>query len=392
VALKQVSEAPVPPRELQPSIPPALEAVVLRALEKEPAHRFADADEFIRALEAARDPNAVVPPPAYEEVLVEEEPDRGRWWLWLIAALAVLAIVVGLYMTLRPEQLTVPNVVDREAATAAQILQNRGFVVDQRSAVSGDVERDRVMSQDPQGGTEAEEGSTVVIVVSAGPGEAAVPTVAGRPREEAEAALRRAGFEVDVEEVFSTDVRRGLVIDSTPPQGTTIERGTTVTLRVSRGPEQVEVPDVTGDTEANARSALEGAGLRVGEINEEESQEAEAGTVLEQSPGPGERVDEGAAVDLTVASEPEPVPVPDVLDQTEAAARAALENAGFEVRVREETTTVEDEDGVVLDQNPPGDEERPAGSRVTIVVGAFEESDATPTATPSPTPTATAGP
>jgi eukaryotic-like serine/threonine-protein kinase len=396
VALKQVSEAPVPPRELVPSIPPALEAVVLRALEKEPARRFADADEFIRALEAARDPNAVVPPPpVYEEVLIEEEePDGRRWWLWLIAALAVLAIAIGLYLTLRPEQLTVPNVVGREAATASRILQNRGFEVDQNPVVNADVERNRVVGQDPQPETEAEEGTTVTIDVSVGPGEAAVPTVVGLPRDEAESALRSAGFNSDVEQVFSTDVRRGVVIESTPPQGTTIERGTTVTLRVSRGPEQVEVPDVTGETEANARSALEGAGLRVGEISEEESQEAEPGTVLEQSPGPGESVDEGGAVDLTVASEPEPVAVPDVLDQPEADARAALENAGFEVRVRDEAVTDEAEDGMVLDQDPAADEPRPPGSRVTIVVGRFEAEPAEPTTEPTtePEPTATVGP
>ncbi len=317
-----------------------------------------------------------------------EEPDRSRWWLWLLIALALLAIAVGLYLTLRPEQLTVPNVIGRESATASRILQNRGFEVDQNPVVNADVERDRVATQDPQPGTEAEEGSTVTIDVSVGPGEAPVPTVAGLPREEAEDALRDAGFTPEVEQVFSTDVRRGTVIDSTPPQGSTVERGTTVTLRVSRGPEQIAVPDVTGDSEANARSALEGAGLRVGEISEEESQEAEPGTVLEQSPGAGEQVDEGAAVDLTVASEPEPVTVPDVLDQTEAEARAALENAGFEVRVREEAVTDEAEDGVVLDQDPAADEERQPGSRVTIIVGAFEEEPAEPTAEPTTEPTA----
>jgi serine/threonine-protein kinase len=169
------------------------------------------------------------------------------------------------------------------------------------------------------------------------------------------------------------------VVETSPPAGSTIERGSVVTLQVSRGPEQVEVPDVTGESEENARSALEGAGLRVGEVTEEASGE-EPGTVIEQSPAAGEEVDRDSAVDLTVAA---PVAIPDVVDLTEDEARTELENAGFEVRVRDQEVTDPEQDGVVLDQTPAADEERRQGSRVTIVVGRLAES--TPTATPSPT-------
>ena len=91
-----------------------------------------------------------------------------------------------------------------------------------------------------------------------------------------------------MERVFSDDVRSGRVVGTSPPAGTTLERGSQVTLNVSRGPEQVEVPDVTGQSEENARSALEGAGLRVGKVTREESDEA-PGTVIEQSPAAGEQ-------------------------------------------------------------------------------------------------------
>ena len=111
IALKQINELPVPPGQLRPGLPPALEAVVLRALEKDPARRFADADEFIEALHAARAAPDVVPPPPVE--VIEEEPDRSRWWLWLLALLALAAIAVGLYLLLKPDQVTVPNVVGR---------------------------------------------------------------------------------------------------------------------------------------------------------------------------------------------------------------------------------------------------------------------------------------
>jgi serine/threonine-protein kinase len=174
------------------------------------------------------------------------------------------------------------------------------------------------------------------------------------------------------------------VISSSPDAGTTVDRGTTVTLTVSQGKEKVAVPDVTGETEDNARSEIEGAGLRVGKVTEEESDE-DPGTVTGQSPGAGANVAKNTAVDLTVAKA---VTVPDVADKKEDDARTELEAAGFKVRVREQTVTDPAQVGVVLSQTPDADEERAKGSRVTIVVGAA----ATATPSPSASPTATVTP
>ena len=144
------------------------------------------------------------------------------------------------------------------------------------------------------------------------------------------------------------------------------------------------MPDVSGATEEDARSAIQGAGLRVGKITEEESAE-EPGTVLGQSPAAGKRVAKNSAVDLTVAKG---VEIPDVVDETEDDATQALEDAGFEVRVRQRTVTTDDDVGIVLEQRPPEGEERAKGSTVTIIVGQL----ATPTATATPSPTATVVP
>ena len=382
VALMQVSETPVPPMELNPEVPPALDAVTLRAMAKDPERRYQDADEFIAALESARSaPMEILPPPpvVVEEVFEEEEPGR-RWWAWLLALLALAAIAVGLWLLLRPEQLTVPRVVGLRSATASQIVKNRGFRVEVVNVANADVERDRVAAQSPLPNTQAPEGSVVELTVSTGPGEAPVPQLAGQPRRQAEERLRDAGFEPQVERTFSDTVPRGRVIATTPAGGTTIEVGSTVILDVSRGREQVEVPDVVGESEDSARDELQGAGLRVGEVTEEASEE-EPGTVIEQSPASGEQVARGEPVDLVIA---QAVAVPDVVDSTEEEATATLEEAGFEVRVREQVVTDEAEDGVVLDQSPAPDEERRQGSRVTIVVGRLD-----PAATPTPTPTAT---
>jgi beta-lactam-binding protein with PASTA domain/tRNA A-37 threonylcarbamoyl transferase component Bud32 len=385
VALKQVSEAPIPPRELDPSLPPALEGVVLHALEKDPARRFQNADEFIEALHAARlSPEAVVveEAPPIEEILEEDDRRARRWWLWLLILLALAAIAFGAYLLLKPKQVDVPNVIGRPSATASQILQNRGFEVQIDPSVNADVPRDQVFAQDPRPGQTADEGSTVHLRVSSGPGQAAIPSVVGLSQNEAEKQLQDAGFKTKVAEEFSDTVKKGEVISTTPAVGTLVERGTTVTMTVSKGKEQVAVPDVDGETEDNARSAIEAAGLRVGKVTEEESDQ-DPGTVVAQSPAAGKKVAKGSAVTLTVAKA---VKVPDVVDETEEDATNALEDAGFVVRVRDRATTSTEEDGVVLEQSPAGDEERPKGSRVTIIVGRLGTATPSPTASPTTTP------
>ena len=400
IALKHVSEDPVPPSQLNPAVSPALDAVVLRALEKDPAARFADADEFAAALMDARAQPTVVaakevrlePYPMPGEPFVEEERERSRWWLWLLLALLLIGLAIGAYLLLAPEKKAVPDVVGNRSAVASQKLQNAGFEVNIETVQSDTVPDDRVTTQKPQPGEEANEGSTVTIIVSSGPGNATVPGVVGRKQNVAESMMEEAGFKTDVRREPSDSVDEGRVISTQPGENTQLQKGETVTLVVSEGPEQVSVPDVVGDQEDDARSALEDAGLRA-DVSEEESTEEDPGTVLRQDPSGGGRVDKGSQVKLVVAKAPPDVAVPDVVDQQRDDAEQALKDAGFQVRVREETVDTLDQDGIVISQNPTDGEERPKGSRVTLVVGKFEpplnpEPTATPeeTTTPEPVP------
>jgi eukaryotic-like serine/threonine-protein kinase len=395
IALKHVSEAPSPPSQLNPAVSPALDAVVLRALEKDPALRFADADEFAAALLDARERPTVVaarevqlePYPMPGEPFVEEERRRSRWWLWLLLALLLIGLAIGAYLLLAPERKPVPDVVGSRSAVASQRLQNAGFEVNIETVQSDTVPDDRVATQDPQPGEEARDGSTVTIIVSSGPGNATVPGVAGRKQAVAEDMMKEAGFETDARREPSDSVDEGRVISTQPGENTQLEKGRTVVLVVSSGPEQVSVPDVVGDREDDARSTLEGAGLRA-DVTEEESETDEPGTVLRQDPGSGAKLDKGGTVKLVVAKAPPAVDVPDVVDDERAAAQKALRDAGFEVRVREETVDTLDQDGIVISQNPAGGDQLRKGSRVTIVVGKFEPPlDPEPTASPEPTTT-----
>ena len=410
IALKQVSEEPIRPRALNPAVTPELEGVVLHALRKDPRERFPDADAFIAALQTAEGqtvngaptgvwpavplapvPAGTTPPRAYPMVTPEEElehQDRRnlrRIALWSFLLLALAAIAVGAYVLLAPDKVTVPDVVRNPAAIASARLQNEGFRVDIQRARSEDVPEDRVFRQSPAPGDRVAEGETVTITVSDGPGDGTIPSVENLTARSATRRIEAAGFRVRLRRETSGTVRKGRVIETSPEERTRLQKGRTVELVISSGPEQVQVPDVVGDSRDEARSELEAAGFEV-TFEERESEDEETGTVLEQAPGADATADAGATVRLVVAKAPSMVEVPDVVGQSRGAAVTALRQAGFNPRVREERVDTPDEDGQVIDQNPAPDTERKRGATVFINVGRFEPpvEGEEPAATPTP--------
>ncbi len=161
IAMKQVAEDAPPPSSLNPAVSPALDAVVLKALAKDPAQRFASADEMIAALDAAE------ASPGHTErfaalVAEEEEGNRRRWW-WIAGIVALLLAAGALaYFLTRPEMVTVPGVEGKEQFEATSTLQEAGFEVE-TDEIQNDAAEGTVIEQDPRGGVEAEEGSTVTI-------------------------------------------------------------------------------------------------------------------------------------------------------------------------------------------------------------------------------------
>jgi eukaryotic-like serine/threonine-protein kinase len=419
IALKHVNERPVPPSAFNRAVTPELESVVLRALEKDPRRRFPDADAFISALEharaamhagvmAGRATAAERAPLVYEdgygppplEELYEEEVAGRRWWLWLLALLLVLAVAGGAYLLLAhgggPAQATVPDVVGADEAQAVAALRGEGFATDVRHRTSAERAEGTVMSTDPPGGEQADEGSTVVLTVSSGPGTALVPTVGGLTRSQARARLRRAGFRIEERRESSDSVPAGKAIRTSPPSRTRLEKGQTVTLLLSSGKEQVEVPDVSGQNVDEASSELRDRGFQVARKDQVTDNE-DPGTVLGQSPSAGQRIDKGSTVTLTVAKQPQDVEVTDVTGETQSDAVRRLSKDGFQIKIVEKSVPTQEDDGHVIEQDPGGGKV-PRGSTITLTVAKFDPSLApgqtTPTApaTPMPTPTPTTPP
>ena len=382
IALKQVSEPPVPPSQLEPSVPPALEAVVMRALEKDPAYRFADADEFIGALENARraPTRQVVMEPTPGEPWEPVEESRSRWWLWLLALLVIAALAVGAFVLLGGKRVDVPSVVGKTSREAADTLHARGLEVAFVNEVSDKVPRGEVISQDPGAGSRVKEGSTVTAQVSAGLGTATVPPVEGLGESEAQDAITKAGFNSKVTRAYSDTVGKGQVISQSPAPGTEITKGRTVNLTVSRGKQGVAVPKLTGLSRDDAESQLQDLGLS-SKVTEQESAQ-EPGTVLSQNPAAGTTVEKGAVVALTVAKARPQVPDVSTDNPPVADAQKELEAAGFKVKVKQDATAPPEFAGLVVGQDPAPGEQRSTGATVTITVGAAT----TPTPTPTPTP------
>ncbi|HZN89766.1 MAG TPA: Stk1 family PASTA domain-containing Ser/Thr kinase [Thermoleophilaceae bacterium] len=400
IALKHLSEFPVPITQLRPDVHPALEAVVMAALAKDPAHRWQSAEDFAEGLEAARsqieaggnggqvqDTAAFaalpVPVPVGDgEVPVvapvtEPHEERRRRWPWFtigLLALALLGFLIWAFASgeLTTEKQDVPRVTAKQLVRARAILENAGFEVATERVRSAQP-FDQVIDQDPNPGEQAEEGATVTLEVSDGPGEVLVPGVAGLPQAQAIDELERAGLKVTRDLEFSDEVRKGIALRTVPREGTEVTRGTRVRLLVSQGPEQVTVPEVVGLSRDSAEARLRDEGLGAA-VQEEESDEPE-GEVIAQSPGGGTAVDRGATVTITVSIGREQVGVPNVIGLAPGDARSQIAGAGLTPVEREQTVTDPAQDGVVIDQRPGAGVDLDEGSQVVIIVGVLEEED-----------------
>jgi len=394
VAMKQVSQPPQRPSSINPQVSPALDAVVMRALEKEPGQRFQSADAFIAAIDAAlRDPGggadntaafAPLPPvvavpeePVAEGTTAEEEERRRRnRRIWIAVVIAVLiGLLLGFALT-RDTTTDVPDVTGDELNTAIALLQQNGFSVGDVKRVEREAPAGEVLEQDPLAGSASLDCSfltffcskpKVMLTVSSGPGSAKVPSTAGLSQAEAEKALEEAGFEAKVESVHSKDVEEGLVIKSEPSGGQTTTKGTEVVLKVSSGPKLAKVPVVVGSQRSLAVQQIRGRGF-VPSVEESESKEPE-GQVIRQSPSAGSQLPPGSTVSITVSKGEEKATIPNLIGKLRAEAVEAVRAAGLKPTVQEQETEVPSQDGRVTDQFPPPNSEVKPGSTVTLVVG-----------------------
>jgi serine/threonine-protein kinase len=432
IAYKHVKEEAVVPTLINPAVPASFEAIIMKALAKEPEGRYQTAAELRNdlmrygrgqpvaalaeptrvaatvggtavATALAADPTLAqgatpvspLPPPAYRgDGPFPEEPKRRWWWAALVVAI-LIALAVGVFFLGRAlgwwdstPTLTVPaDVVGQPAPAATTELQQQGFTnVSSRSETSS-VAPGHVVTTDPTPGTRLRSDKPLVLLVSSGPVQVPVPNVVGQPEAAAMTTLKNAGFVVNATSASSPTVANGLVISTNPPAHTQRAKGSAVQLVVSTGKPLVAIPYLVGDTPAQAGQTLGALGLKVDQSSEP-SPLVPAGEVTRTNPPSGSQVPIQSHVTVFVSLGIPQVAVPGLTGLTVAAANAALQGAGLVGNFTTTPVTNSAQNGLVQSQSPGANTSVNQGSTVNVVVGALYA----PTTTSAPSTTTTQAP
>ena len=347
VALMQLQAKAVMPRELNPSIPRGLEQITMKAMEKNPVDRFQSAGEMLDDLDQfRRNPNVVFhydlqtaharydasrsmeaydnsrQAPSYnDDYEYEEELVRSRRsakGAMVVKGVLVAAIIVGLavaaiyflnYWNNLPEKdndlMEMPQLVGKLYEDVVANEEYSGFNITVVEGNDPDKQPGEIMKQDPEAGIMVKKTADVELLVNGGVDQVEVPDVKNYTMEDAQNAMTEAGLHSKVENVADDEVEEGHVVSTDPGAGTSVDKGSVVTLKVSSGPaeEKIKVPDgLEGELLYNVTAMLEDAGLTVGSINRDDTSTLPADTVISVTPGEGSEVSKGSAVDVTVSS------------------------------------------------------------------------------------------
>ncbi|GHC65552.1 Stk1 family PASTA domain-containing Ser/Thr kinase [Streptomyces flavofungini] len=287
----------------------------------------------------------------------------------IAAVLLVLGLGAGVWYINSGQFTTVPALLAKTEADARKRLDDAGLDVRKvKRAYSDTDKRGTVIATDPDVGERIRHNGKVTLTVSLGPETVKVPDLEGTPLDKAKDQLDDAGLGAGmVTKSFSEDVEKGSVISTDPGAGKVRKAGSAVAIVVSKG-RAVQPPDVTGESESDARDALEEAGLKVRIAPERvTSEEEDKGDVLEQSPNPSKKLSEGDTVTLTISKGPPLVEVPDVEGMSVDDAKDKLEEAGFDVD--EDRGLLDIFADKVKDQSVDGGDKAPKGSTITIKIG-----------------------
>lgn len=341
VAMKQVNDFPVPPSQIDPAIDPALEAIIMRALEKDPLARFATVNDMKHAL------NDYL---AGRSVNMDEAETQMMGGFPASGGTSVMNPIEAGAPAHMGNQARKIKAVDEEAEKHKK--KKRAIII----AVI------LIAALAIIGGA--------VYALSTVPAAGSIPDVSGKTVEQATATLQSAGYTVGTQtQVFSDSVASGSVVSTDPPAGTKADAGTKVNLSVSKGKDQIEVPDLSGMTSDQAKQALTKAGLTAKAGTSQHSDTVDKDKVMSQDPAAGTKVDKNSTVTYIISLGADSATVPSVIGMTESDAKSTLQNTGFNVSVQTDSTSTAAK-GTVFKQDPVDGNKAAKGSTVTIYVSA----------------------
>ncbi|OLT29486.1 serine/threonine protein kinase [Nocardiopsis sp. CNR-923] len=347
IAYQHVREEPVPPTEIDAQVPEWLEDVTLRAMTKDREERYQNAAEMRADIQrglagmptqagtmamAAAGATTALPPANgggyggygddYDDRYDDDYDDRyeqerkggaGRGALWALLAVGVIgSLILAFWLFTRDNVPTVESV--------------------------------------------------------------AVPDVVGETEDEARAALTDAGFDDVTTEERADEAEPGTVLETNPSAGTEHPLNEEVVLAVSAGPEAVEIPDVQGQTESQARSTLSSEGFEDVRTEQRASDEVAEGSAVGTDPAAGREVAPDSEITLYISSGPDQVDVPDLIGMNRVGAEAALQGSGLVGEfVEQETSNAAA--GVVIAQSPQANQQVAPGGTVTVTIAAEPQTE-----------------
>ena len=332
VALKHMQEEPVPPIEMNPHLPEAVNKIILKALKKDPMYRYQTATELLEDLRMALknpsgdfvededyDPTAKTQKISTQDVekMQKRNNKKENKLVTFIKNHKVLSSFIGLILLFciafggtmlvlnltNPKEVEMPNIVGLTKDEAQQRIEGAKLKFEVASEeYNKDVEENHVISQDPtyvEGYNKVKEGSTVKVVLSKGTEKTKVPKVVGMSQEDAVTAIENAKLKSEIVEEASKKVQEGYVISQETDANTEIDAGETVKIHVSTGVEKATVPGVVGKSQDEAKKTLQDLGFVVTVTTAEDSSK-DNGVVLKQSLDEGKSVEKGSAITITV--------------------------------------------------------------------------------------------
>ncbi|MFG2138696.1 Stk1 family PASTA domain-containing Ser/Thr kinase [Streptomyces sp. NPDC048650] len=400
VAYQHVREEPQKPSNFDPEITPDMDAIVLKALVKDPDYRYQSADEMRADIEAALDGQPVAAASAMgaggfdqdqpttmlrpqdggpkTSMLPPMNPDDGGYGyddraerrrgggqkkshtstiLLVLAAVLVLvgAIFIGRAMfggkTTNGKQ-EVMNLTGRTQDEAERLGKNGDFKV----AVGGrkactNVKKRQITSQSPEPGKDIDKNDTVTVVLCTGPAKVTVPDVTNFSFEKAREELRNKGFTNVRKEFKVSDRTPGVVLEQDPAAQSEATKDSHITLTVAQEPEKVDVPSVVDKSFEEAQKQLRDLGFEVTKTEQDAPDPTKVGKVLTQSPEAGTKAKPKSTINLTVGKASAQTPVPNVVGQKVKDAKQTLQQAGFN-NIQFADGSQQDDNALVITQDP----------------------------------------
>ncbi|MCF3179674.1 Stk1 family PASTA domain-containing Ser/Thr kinase [Streptomyces sp. NPDC127069] len=428
VAYQHVREEPQPPSNFDPEITPVMDAIVLKALVKDPDYRYQSADEMRADIEAClegqpvaatatmggagygysdqggyghqgydqpttalRSPDAggqtsMMPPMppggdggygyqdqgGYDQGHGRRQQKKSRASTILLAVAAVLvlvgAILIGrtIFSDTADNRPTVPKLVGQTFESAQSSAKNVGLSVEkQAEEPCADQPKGNVCSQDPADGSKVDKGTVVKVKVSTGAPKSAVPDVARLKFEDAETLLKNKKFQVEKKLVESDGANPGTVTDQNPKAGTQAEQGSVITLTVAKEVAKGVVPNLGGMTKEQAVKALQDAKLKLGSTTEVDQPGAAPKTIVAQQYEPGQQLPKDTTVNVSIAKgNAQPSAVPPLTGQTVAQAKNTLKQANLNFGSVLGGPT--DDNAIVVTSDPAAGTPVPAGTVINV--------------------------